>query len=560
MAPPFDPYHKWFGIPPDEQPPNHYRLLGISLYEEDTDVIEAAAAQRVTFLQAITEGPHLAIAQELLNKISRVRLVLLNVEQRGEYDTSLREAEHGLGFVAADIKPAARRRGAIREVALQPKKNLRTKKESRVLGFAIGLAAIAILAIGFWYFGRNHAPRIDVHVLSVSENPPPGAYRVLASDEDGDLLNYRIVGGTDEKQLSIDPASGQITFHQSPDFENPHDEDQDGVFEIEVLVTDGLGSTDQQMLTIRVKDLDEAPIFGSPPFKQTSPLNEDAMVASEVGTLSVVDPEGEQMTHSILGSHDRDGDGREPFRLVGVMLTVHDPGDLDYESGDSFELNVQATDGIYRKAKKIKIALENSNEPPVIDAEKPFQFEVRAGGQLGRIVARDPEGDQIQYEFVGTGIRSWFEPIQEDGLLRIREGRVDLPAKISIRAVDGAGLKSSSVDIPLPTWIGANKIWRWRQKEGDLWQCSLQFSADEQHTDMEVFFWEEGTHEQGPFSLQWDENMWRGVARLKGGKDYAYKFHTNSQGVDEEYLLDLDVAATKSDDGHENHWLRGLPQ
>ena len=25
-----DPYHVWLGIPPEEQPPNHYRLLGIA--------------------------------------------------------------------------------------------------------------------------------------------------------------------------------------------------------------------------------------------------------------------------------------------------------------------------------------------------------------------------------------------------------------------------------------------------------------------------------------------------------------------------------------------------
>lgn len=27
MGVPFDPYHKWLGIPPKDQPPNHYRLL-----------------------------------------------------------------------------------------------------------------------------------------------------------------------------------------------------------------------------------------------------------------------------------------------------------------------------------------------------------------------------------------------------------------------------------------------------------------------------------------------------------------------------------------------------
>ncbi|HQU45105.1 MAG TPA: hypothetical protein PK867_19985 [Pirellulales bacterium] len=38
----FDPYHKWLGIPPKDQPPNHYRLLGIELFEEDLEVIDLA--------------------------------------------------------------------------------------------------------------------------------------------------------------------------------------------------------------------------------------------------------------------------------------------------------------------------------------------------------------------------------------------------------------------------------------------------------------------------------------------------------------------------------------
>jgi hypothetical protein len=25
----FNPYHRWLGIPPDEPPPTHYRLLGL---------------------------------------------------------------------------------------------------------------------------------------------------------------------------------------------------------------------------------------------------------------------------------------------------------------------------------------------------------------------------------------------------------------------------------------------------------------------------------------------------------------------------------------------------
>ena len=38
---PLDPYYLWLGIPPSEQPPNHYRLLGVSAFESNEQVIEA---------------------------------------------------------------------------------------------------------------------------------------------------------------------------------------------------------------------------------------------------------------------------------------------------------------------------------------------------------------------------------------------------------------------------------------------------------------------------------------------------------------------------------------
>ena len=64
---PFDPYHKWLGIPPEEQPAHHYRLLGIKLFEFDADVIDAAAEQRTVFLRSFQSGPNAELAERLLN-------------------------------------------------------------------------------------------------------------------------------------------------------------------------------------------------------------------------------------------------------------------------------------------------------------------------------------------------------------------------------------------------------------------------------------------------------------------------------------------------------------
>ena len=88
----FDPYYKWLGIPPEEQPAHHYRLLGIGLFECDRDVICNAADARMTQLRAYQQGQRAAEAVELLNAVSTARVCLLSADRRAAYDERLRGA------------------------------------------------------------------------------------------------------------------------------------------------------------------------------------------------------------------------------------------------------------------------------------------------------------------------------------------------------------------------------------------------------------------------------------------------------------------------------------
>lgn len=90
MAEKFDPYYKWLGIPPKDQPPHHYRLLGIELLEADRDVIDAAANRLMGYLKELAAGDDAAHSQKLLNEISRARLCLLNKEKKAAYDHELK--------------------------------------------------------------------------------------------------------------------------------------------------------------------------------------------------------------------------------------------------------------------------------------------------------------------------------------------------------------------------------------------------------------------------------------------------------------------------------------
>src|SRR4051794_33372311 len=85
----FDAYYKWLGIPPIEQPPDHYRLLGVQAFERDRDVINNAADQRMGLLKTFATSAHGPLAEELLNQVARARICLLNPEKKDAYDRTL---------------------------------------------------------------------------------------------------------------------------------------------------------------------------------------------------------------------------------------------------------------------------------------------------------------------------------------------------------------------------------------------------------------------------------------------------------------------------------------
>jgi serine/threonine protein kinase/anti-sigma factor RsiW len=87
----FDPYYQWLGIPPKDQPPNHYRLLGVERFEENPDVIASAAEQRTTYLRTFQLGKYSGLSQRLLNEVAKAKVCLLNPAQKAAYDARLKQ-------------------------------------------------------------------------------------------------------------------------------------------------------------------------------------------------------------------------------------------------------------------------------------------------------------------------------------------------------------------------------------------------------------------------------------------------------------------------------------
>jgi serine/threonine protein kinase len=91
MSDAFNPYHRWLGIPLQEQPPHHYRLLGLQAFEQDPDVIETAADHRAASLRLYVDGKRGAEARTLLKEVADARRCLLVPDRKQAYDAWLHE-------------------------------------------------------------------------------------------------------------------------------------------------------------------------------------------------------------------------------------------------------------------------------------------------------------------------------------------------------------------------------------------------------------------------------------------------------------------------------------
>jgi len=86
----FDPYLKWLGIRDKDQPPHHYRLLGLETFESDADVISNAADARMLHIKTFQSGQYSQLSQRILNEIATAKVCLLNPERKAAYDQTLR--------------------------------------------------------------------------------------------------------------------------------------------------------------------------------------------------------------------------------------------------------------------------------------------------------------------------------------------------------------------------------------------------------------------------------------------------------------------------------------
>tara|TARA_A100001015_G_scaffold274879_1_gene331634 strand:- start:305 stop:6523 length:6219 start_codon:yes stop_codon:yes gene_type:complete len=245
--------------------------------------------------------------------------------------------------------------------------------------------------------------------VSVSENQT-SAVSLSATDPDGSALTYSITGGSDQALFEVDATSGKVLFLSAPDFEASGDANGDKVFEIQVSVSDGSG-TDEQNILISLTDAAESPqIDGGNSVLELS-LLEDGSVAYD---LNATDPDSESSLSWALVLNPSNGTASID---AGTGVLAYLPS-ADYSGSDS--LTVSVSDGSFTASRQVNLQVDAVNDAPVFSSGSTFS--VDEGTLLvTNLTASDADGDLYQFMISGGADKDKFSLDPSTGELNFLE-------------------------------------------------------------------------------------------------------------------------------------------
>ncbi len=172
---------------------------------------------------------------------------------------------------------------------------------------------------------------------------------------DGDLSDF---------DVSYDPSSGFFTITDQSAGDG--DEGQDVVSLVEVFTFNGVNYTADEMQTEAARQANTAP--EAPTVASGGTIAENSAAGTVVATLTATDADGDALSYQIT---DANGDPTSDnnFEIVGNEIQVKLGADIDFETAESHDLYVTASDDFETSAPQ-QITLTVSDEAEVIQLDE----------------------------------------------------------------------------------------------------------------------------------------------------------------------------------------------
>jgi len=288
----------------------------------------------------------------------------------------------------------------------------------------------ATLQSTFIYSPDSAPTDILLSSSSIAENSAIGSVvgTMSAVDAQGGTITFSLVSGdgsTDNNSFSI--SGNQLLTAVALNYETKSS------YSIRIRATDSTDLTYEETFTISVTNVNEAPFNIS---LSSAAIAENNEINAVIGTLSSTDPEGSQVTYTLLGTD------AASFNINGNELRASEV--FNYEVKSSYSIAVRASDGVNNTDQAFTINIANTNEAPNSIALSSSTIAERnaINAVIGTLSATDPEGNPLTWSISGTDAADFN--LNGNELRASVAFNYDTKSSysITIRATDNAGLYS----------------------------------------------------------------------------------------------------------------------
>ena len=247
--------------------------------------------------------------------------------------------------------------------------------------------------------------QINPPTINVKENDQDdklvAAFKATDPDS-GNTVTYSVTSDPVGAPFKID-ANGNLKVDGNDVFDvNTKDS-----YSLTIQAADGEMTTDFKV-EVTVENANDAPVFVEATKKLEITLDENTAKDTDIHTYTATDPDGDALTFSL-----RDSEDTNHFKIDSVTGVLSVAGTLDYETDQSFTVEINVSDPHEAGAEIaliVKLNNLNDNAPKfALAALKNAQVQENTprDTSLGVFTATDADGDAIKYSLEGANAKSF---------------------------------------------------------------------------------------------------------------------------------------------------------
>ena len=253
--------------------------------------------------------------------------------------------------------------------------------------------------------GANEAPAIiGESTIDYPETSTLPVYDYSATDPENDAVTWSLKEVDDYDDLSIDSATGVLTFDSPPDYEDSSNPDHQ--YQVTVVATDTNSNSSELDVTINVTPVNDPPVITYNGNTGAQTISYDENGTSAVATIIATDQENNPIEWKLLGTDA----GDLSISNAGVLSFNASPDyetPVDDDTNNAYEITVEAKDGTNTAIMDVTVNVGNVDEKPVVTGNAGPSVVEGSTDTIASYGATDPEEGQI----------TWLNPTGADGSL-----------------------------------------------------------------------------------------------------------------------------------------------